>query len=84
MTEPVKLTSEDICRHAPKCECKEYLCVTVPDYVTYVKAYNWLRDERKYTLISAEGVFEGKSHTGAFRFKFLCEQECVLFALRWK
>ena len=84
MAMTVKLTREDFCRHEPKCECKEWMYVTVPDYRTYHKAYDWLKHERKFKFIPAEGVYEeGTRHTGAFRFRFLCEQEYLWFKLRW-
>lgn len=83
MTETIKLTMDDICRHEPKCECKEWLYATVPDYRTYHHAVHWLRSERQYKFIPVEGVFEGGRHTGAYTFKFLCEQEYNWFVLRW-
>lgn len=83
MTETIKLSWEDICRHEPKCECKVWLYVTVPDYRTYRNAFKWLRHERQFTVIYTEGVMYNDKHTGAYRFKFLCEQEYILFLLRW-
>lgn len=83
MTGAFRLTTEDICRHESKCECREWMYVTVPDYKTYHQASSWLRDERKYKLISVDGVFNNGYHTGQFKFKFLCEIEFVLFALKW-
>lgn len=82
--ETIKLSWwEDICRHENKCECSEWLYVTVPDYRTYLKGYDWLRHERKSKLIFVEGVKNDDTYTGAYRFKFLCEQEHLLFLLRW-
>lgn len=78
-----KLTEQDICRHEPKCEWNEWFYVTVPNHKTFSKAAKWLRDERNYKLVSAYSVRDGDKHTGAFRFKFLCEQEAMWFALRW-
>lgn len=75
--------TEDICRHEPKCECTEWMYVTVPNFRILRNACNWLREERKYTLISTEGVYDGLYHTGEYRFKFLCEQEYMWFKLRW-
>ena len=77
------LTVDDICLHTPQCECMEWMYVTVPDYNTYYKASSWLRDIRKYKLICVDGEYEGPRLTGAFRFKFLCQQECIWFILRW-
>jgi hypothetical protein len=34
-------------------------------------------------LICVNGVYEGPRLTGAFRFKFLCQQEYIWFMLRW-
>jgi hypothetical protein len=78
MTETTTLTQEDFCRHKPHCERNKWIYATVPDYQTYFKAHHWLREERKYQLIFVEGG-EGD----AFRFKFLCEQEYILFVLKW-
>lgn len=88
MTETIKLDWSDICRHEPRCECKEWLCHTVPNYGTYCQATHWLREERKYKLVYTSGEtyddnVGGKIHTGRFTFKFLCEQEYMWFKLRW-
>lgn len=88
MTDIVKIEWSDICRHEPKCEGKQLLYHTVPDYRTYQRATHWLRNERDYKLISVAG--EGyvdkdgnRAYTGRYTFKFLCEQEYILFVLRW-
>ena len=79
MKETTTLTQEVFCRHKPHCGRNKWIYATVPDFQTYFKALHWLREERKYPLIFAEGG-EGD----AFRFKFLCEQEYILFVLRWQ
>jgi hypothetical protein len=78
MTKTTTLTQEDFCRHKPHCRRSEWIYATIPDYQTYFEALHWLRKERKYPLICAEGG-EGDS----YKFKFLCEQEYILFVLRW-
>ena len=84
MIDHVTLEWSDICRHEPRCMCKECFYATVPDFKTYYNATQWLRHERKYKLISAEGVRDGDNNwTGEFRFKFWCQQEYILFLLRW-
>lgn len=87
MTDTVKLKREDICQHENKCEGNELLYHTVPDYRVYVQAYKWLR-ERGCKVISAEREREHVAgdqwrYTGRYTFKFLCEQECMWFKLRW-
>ena len=85
LVETVKLTCEDICHHKPHCDYeKGWMQITLPNYSTYSKASAWLRNERKYKLISVAGEFDpGRRFTGRYTFRFLCEQECILFALRW-
>ena len=78
MTETTTLTQEDFCHHKPHCKRNKWMYATVPDYQTYFEAHHWLHKERKYPLIFVEG---GKGDS--YRFKFLCEQEYILFALRW-
>jgi hypothetical protein len=76
------LTWQDICYHEPRCECKNWMYVTVPNYRVYFNAYHWLR-ERNYKLIKAEGIYKNGQFTGAYKFAFLCEFEFLLFSLRW-
>lgn len=79
-----KLEWKDICHHTPICEPVEWLECTVPDYRTYHKAYHWLREIRKHKVVFADGVKdENENYTGQYKFRFLCEHEFVLFALRW-
>lgn len=78
------ITREEICQHTPPCKGKQWFEVTVPNYRTYHKAFHWLRSERNYPLISAQGVMNKQGqYTGEYTFKFLCEQEYIWFALRW-
>ena len=88
MTEAIKLEWKDICRHEHRCEGKEFFYHTVPNYRVYVQAYRWLREERGYKFICAEG--EGydndagnRIYSGRYIFKFLCEREYNWFVLRW-
>jgi hypothetical protein len=87
MTDTVKLEWEDICRHTHRCEGGKMFHHIVPDYRTYSKAMHWLREEREYKFICTEAEWEAHGdnfrYTGRYIFKFLCEQEHILFALRW-
>ena len=83
----IKLEWTDICRHEPHCEGGKWFYHTVPSYRVYFKAVHWLKD-RGYKLICAEGekIYYTESefrYTGRYTFKFLCEQEYLIFVLRW-
>ena len=85
MTEPVKLSWQDVCQHEPHCVPKSWMKATVPDYKTYYEAHRWLREERNMKVIpvEAEVINPGHRYTGRYIFKFLCEQEYVWFVLKW-
>jgi hypothetical protein len=84
---PIKLEWSDICHHEPRCQSVRWLYHTVPSYSVYFKARRWLGD-RGYKFICSEGekIEFGDSwhYSGRYIFKFLCEQEYILFVLRWE
>lgn len=86
MTDTTKLDWSDICRHEHWCRGDKWFYHTVPAYSTYQQAFRWLQ-ERGYKFICAEGekIESGDTwhYSGRYIFKFLCEQEYMLFVLRW-
>ena len=87
MTDTVKLEWSDICRHEHRCEGGKMFYHTVPSYSVYLRANEWLREERGCQWVSVEGerIDSGNTwyYTGRYTFKFMCKQEYILFVLRW-
>lgn len=82
MTQSKCGNNSDMCNHIPACNFTGvWLECTIQDYRVFIQASNWLREERNFKAIPIDGVYvDGKPQ---FTFKFLCEDEYMLFVLRW-
>ena len=77
------LTQQDFCQHEPRCPPRGWLECTVPNYMTYSQAFRWLREYRSQTRIFVRNEIVNGKRTRGFVFRFRCEQEYILFALKW-
>ena len=78
------LTQRDFCQHEPWCHPQGWLECVVSDYETYNQALHWLWKYRHQARIFVCSELEDNGErTGRYVFRFRCEQEYILFALKW-
>lgn len=72
--EPITFADAGLCKHIPSCKYQGWMTFSVPDFRTYMQAFRWLITERKFKFVPIEQKYT---------FKFMCQDEYILFVLRW-